>query len=76
MLCPYCNREMEKGYIQSRDGLHWTPKRQIVSALSGLGKGAVLIGNNNSFVPNTTAVAYHCEECKCVIIPYGMDGEV
>ena len=75
MLCPYCNKEMEKGYVQCRDGLHWTPKKQMVSALSGLGKGAVLIGNEPAYVPNTVAVAYHCEECKFVAIPYGKDKE-
>ena len=70
MICPYCNREMQKGYIQCRDGLHWTPKKQVVSALSGLGKGAVLIGNEEGLVPNTTAIAYHCDECKKIIIDY------
>ena len=27
MKCPYCNKEMESGYVQCRDGLHWTPKK-------------------------------------------------
>ena len=71
MKCPYCNNEMQKGYIQCRDGLHWTPKKQKIAALSGLGTGAVLFGNEESFVPNTTALAYHCESCKKIIIDYG-----
>ena len=71
MICPYCNREMEKGFIQCRDGLHWTPKKQKIAALSGMGKGAVLIGSEDGLVPNTFAVAYHCGECKFVMIPYG-----
>lgn len=75
MLCPYCNKEMERGYVQCRDGLHWTPKKQKVAALSGLGKGAVLIGDEEAFIPNTVAVAYHCETCKYIAIPYGRDGE-
>ena len=70
MKCPYCEKEMEKGYIQCRDGLHWTPKKQKVAALAGLGSGAVLIGSEEGIVPNTTAIAYHCELCKKVIIDY------
>lgn len=73
MICPYCNREMEKGFVQCRDGLHWTPKKQKVAALSGMGKGAVQIGSEEGLVPNTSAVAYHCEECKFVLIPYGKE---
>lgn len=75
MICPYCNKEMKKGFLQCRDGLHWTPKKQKIAALSGMGKGAVLIGNEEGLVPNTTAVAYHCEECKFVLIPYGKENE-
>ena len=49
MLCPYCNKEMEKGYIQCRD--------------------------EEAFIPNTVAVAYHCETCKYIAIPYGKNEE-
>lgn len=70
MICPYCQNEMEEGYVQCRDGLHWTPKKQMVAALSGLGKGAVKIGDPLAYIPNTTATAYHCEKCKFVMIPY------
>ena len=73
MICPYCNEEMEKGYVQCRDGLHWTPKKQKIAALSDMGKGAVLIGNEEGLVANTSAVAYHCEKCKVVMICYGKD---
>ena len=74
MICPYCNKEMEQGFVQCRDGLHWTPKKQKIAALSGMGKGAVLIGSEEGLVPNTSAVAYHCEDCKFVSIRYGKDG--
>ena len=30
---------MQKGFLQCRDGLHWTPKKQKIAALSGMGKG-------------------------------------
>lgn len=69
MKCPYCNNEMELGYIQCRDGVVWTPKKQVVAALSFLGKDSVPLGNGAS--DNSRSVyAYNCSECKKVIIDY------
>lgn len=33
MKCPYCNEEMKTGYIQCRDGVYWSEKKRMVSAL-------------------------------------------
>ena len=68
MKCPYCQKELEKGFIQCRDGIHWTPKKQLVAALSEFGKDSVSLENG---VGNNRAVyAYHCADCKKVIIDY------
>ena len=68
MKCPYCQKNMEKGFIQCRDGIHWTPKKQLVAALSEFGKDSVSLENG---VGNNRAVyAYHCADCKKVIIDY------
>ncbi|MBR5269258.1 MAG: hypothetical protein IKU21_01985 [Anaerotignum sp.] len=68
MKCPYCQKDMEKGFIQCRDGIHWTPKKQLVAALSEFGKDSVSLENG---VGNNRAVyAYHCADCKKVIIDY------
>ena len=75
MQCQYCNLEMEKGFVQCRDGVYWTPKKQWVSALSSMAKGAVAIGVDDKLMPKSRAEAYHCEKCKTVIIPYGEDRE-
>lgn len=40
-----------------------------------MGKGAVLLGNEEGLVPNTSAVAYNCEKCKVVMIPYGEENK-
>ena len=61
MKCPYCDNEMELGYIQSRDGLGWNAKKRIVSALSGT------FADQNL---GETAVAFRCKECKKMIIDY------
>ena len=34
MKCPYCQCEMEQGYIQNRDGLAWTKKEHFVLIIS------------------------------------------
>ena len=30
MRCPYCGNDMEKGYIQSRDGIIWRKKNHAM----------------------------------------------
>ena len=69
MKCPYCDKEMELGYIQCRDGITWTPKKQLISALSFLGKDSLSISNGAS--DNSKIVyAYRCKDCKKIIIDY------
>ena len=43
-------------------------KKQWVSALSSMAKGAVTIGMDDKLMPKSRAEAYHCEKCKTVII--------
>lgn len=69
MLCPYCGKEMELGYIQCRDGVTWTPKKQLVASLSVLGKGSVSL-ENGAADNSRTVYAFKCADCKKVIIDY------
>lgn len=70
MKCPCCDKEMELGYIQCRDGVYWTPKKQFVAALSCFGKGSTSLANGAA--DNADAVyAYKCESCRKVVIDYG-----
>ena len=59
MKCPFCDNDMELGFIQCRDGVIWTPKMQLISALSYLGKGSQRIENGAS--DNSKAVY----ACRC-----------
>ena len=68
MKCPYCQKEMEQGYIQCRDGVNWTPKKQLVAALSCFGKGSISLENGAG--RNSAVYAYHCSDCEKVIIDY------
>lgn len=65
---------MQRGYVQCRDGVNWTPKKQPVAALSFLGRGRVSLENgadDNLF--HSTVYAHHCGNCKIVLIPYGSE---
>ena len=69
MKCPYCDKEMESGYIQCRDGIHWTPKKQLVAALSFLGKGRVSLANGEDDDWGV-AITFICRDCKKAIIDF------
>ncbi|WP_442873781.1 PF20097 family protein [Dysosmobacter sp.] len=63
MKCPYCNKEMESGYIQCRDGINWTPKKQLVAALSFLGKDRVSLANGENG-DWSAAITFMCTACR------------
>ena len=67
MKCPYCGEEMTLGYIQCRDGLTWTPRRQLVAALSFLGRDAVPL-SNGAADNNKTVYAHRCAACQKILI--------
>lgn len=69
MKCPFCNAEMKLGYIQCRDGVTWTPKKQLIAALSVLGKDSVSLANGAADT-SSAVYAYKCAACKKVIIDY------
>ena len=71
MKCPYCNCDMEKGYIQSRDNLFWCKKLRKVAALPPLGEAIQLVTPENSLFKGEAIEAYNCPKCKKIVISYG-----
>ena len=69
MKCPYCGNDMEKGYIQSRDGIIWRKKKSAVSALAGFAHDAVDLGTSdgNPF-GGSFVVVYRCADCGKFLI--------
>lgn len=70
MKCPYCNEEMESGYIQCRDGIYWSDKKRMVAPLppmrgSSIDLRTICDGSYKSY-----ATAYNCPKCKKIIIDY------
>ena len=67
MNCPYCGKEMEKGFMQSaRTVLFTTQKNE--GAFTWKGKGDIVLTANNWL--NPTCIAYHCKDCKKVVADY------
>lgn len=61
MKCPNCGNEMEKGYIQSRDGLGWNRRKRLLSSLSSIMADQYL---------GTVVPAYRCNSCRKIVIDY------
>lgn len=67
MKCPYCDKEMEKGFVQSaRTVLYTTEKNEGLFTIKA--KGDIVLTSNNW--TNPTCIAYHCRDCKKVVIDY------
>lgn len=69
MNCPYCNEEMEKGYIDQTDfrfPLEWYPanREKIFFAIESNKRNVRL----TSALKSGTIIAYRCEQCKKIII--------
>ncbi len=62
MICPYCNKEMEKGIIEAKSPPIWT-KRQKVTILKR--KDEIALSN---FMKTEYSAAYYCENCSKIII--------
>ena len=69
MNCPYCGKEMEKGYLQARDGIAWNKKERRVAALSMMGSDLAL-AKASGIYSGAVAIAYNCKECKKIIVDY------
>ena len=72
MNCPCCGKEMLKGLVQSSRRILFTTIRNE-SFIDIKATDDVLLSSNNFFYP--TCVAYHCGDCKKVVIDYGEKAE-
>lgn len=70
MKCPYCEKEMELGYIQCRDGVSWSRKKRAVAALSSLVNEIPLATGGGAF-SGAAVEAYRCAGCQKIVIDYG-----
>lgn len=70
MKCPYCEREMRKGYFHDGDQpIQWIPEGQKPSIWkTGVAEGAVSLGQG-SYWRTWSATAFYCRSCKIIIAP-------
>lgn len=65
MNCPYCNEEMEHGYIKSSQCMHWGKEK----ALGYFPKDMKLTKNFwKGFFEGNFVEAYHCRHCEKIVI--------
>ena len=68
MNCPCCGSQLQKGFVQCRDSLYWTPKNSLFPAFSALAKGARRLHNEDNLRLGTVHALY-CPACGMVFIP-------
>ncbi len=70
MKCPYCNEEMDQGFIQCRDELSWSPKKRAVAALPAVSSKSIDLATEFGALSGRAALAHNCTTCKKIIIDY------
>ena len=69
MKCPYCSKEMEKGFIRNaRDSVRWYPEETDTSGFWPEHEGSVLLAKL-SWVTGAEAESWYCPDCRMVITP-------
>jgi len=66
MICPYCNKEMEAGYLQTGSRIAWTKEIHKFSILPR--KGEIMLENN--VFKGVNFQAYICKHCKKILFDY------
>jgi len=67
MKCNKCNKQMTKGYVQSKTRMYWC-KEKHKFIFSPEKKGEFFISKMDLF--GSSAVSYHCESCRIVVMEY------
>lgn len=66
MKCPYCNKEMEYGAVQSARDIFWGEKKHKLFFKPGNEKEFILANGWNGCAIN----AYCCRDCEKIIIDF------
>lgn len=69
MKCPYCNEEMEKGYIRSSHYMFWGKEKEL-----GLDVNDIRLSHRSvkefakGFFKGFFVESYHCGKCNKIIV--------
>ena len=70
MKCPFCDREMEKGIIQSPHEIAWLKgEKKHLFNRAALHDGSVIL-SELSLINGSAVTAYLCRDCEKVLIDY------
>lgn len=70
MNCPYCNKEMSSGVIQSGSVAFFTEKERSLFLYQGFKKGDIQIVKNFWSEKAGAKKAFCCYECKKIIFDF------
>lgn len=73
MECPYCNKEMEKGVIQSQQEIAWHKEKHMFIR-ADMHKGSICL-SQFSFLKGSSVDAWLCRDCNKIIIDYAETSE-
>lgn len=74
MKCPCCGKEMTNGVVQSSRHIFFTTKpHKNWFFPNPVGNKDIVLSSNNWTKP--TCIAYHCAECKKIVIDYAVEAE-
>lgn len=67
MKCPYCDKEMIAGYIQSSGHIYWSENIRKVAGIPPR-KNGMCISDNTGMGSGHMAKAVFCKECRKIIM--------
>ena len=69
MNCPYCGKEMEKGFILDGNHIRWYPEGMDVFGFCPEEDGAVRLNATGGVMTAAKAESWYCPDCRMVITP-------
>lgn len=70
MKCPYCDLEMESGFLQSSSEIFWGPRKHK-AFFTPTHEDEVLLANG--FLTGSAVIANCCRNCQKLILNYELD---
>lgn len=69
MKCPYCEKEMQNGYIEADNLLSWTPENEVRKGLTKWAISPNGVKLADFYLMCSASVdAMYCSSCKKIII--------
>ena len=69
MECPYCKKEMAKGFILGGNHIRWYPEGTDTMMMFPEEDGAVRLNATGGVMTSAKAESWYCAACRMVITP-------